>query len=374
MVERIFENAVILAGEELTPTRGYLRMKEGEISEISEGNPTERGVDLGGAIILPPFINAHTHVGDSVKKGIYSGKSQEEVVCEGGEKFNILDEGSEERKFESIRESLFEMKECGIQAHCDFREEGLTGSRLLNRARIEHLKSYVLSRPEPKDKLDEILEESDGFGLPSIESYQPEEIREISKRVMNEDKLLSIHVSETEKAHRESIENHDRTEVERALDFNPSFLVHGTWATEGDLRLIKESETPLVFCPRSNSLLSVGLPPIGDALEEGLEFWLGTDNLTVCSPNMFEELSFAWQILRLQSDEAGCEEAKELLKAATVNPAENLDVQSGPLREGEKTGFLILGRKRNLTNFENPHLAIVSIGRKGNIEMIYYPR
>lgn len=373
MFERIFENAVILEGEELTPVRGYLKIEEGKISEIREGSPPRSGVDLGGAYIIPPFVNAHTHVGDSVKRGIYSKKSQEEVVCEGGKKFNVLDEESEERKFESIKEALLEMKECGIQAHCDFREKELSGTKLLNNAKIDHLKSIVLTRLGAGENLDEILEESDGFGLPSLESYSADKISKISQKVKEKDKLLSIHVSETEKAHKKSVENYGSTEVERALAFNPSFLVHGTWATEEDLRLIEDNETPLVFCTRSNSLLSVGLPPIKSALESNIEIWLGTDNLSVCSPNLFEELAFTWQILRLQSKDAGCEEAKELLKAATVNPTKDLDIQSGPLSEGKETGFLVLARKRNLINFDNPHLAIVSRGRKENLEMIYHP-
>lgn len=149
-------------------------------------------------------------------------------------------------------------------------------------------------------------------------------------------------------------------------------MVHGVHSTEEDLRAMKKDGVPLVLCPRANSLLGVGLPPIKEALENGVEIWLGTDNATVCSPDMFRELSFAWSILRLQSNEAGKEEARELLKAATVNPARSLDL-FGLLEEGEEAGFVVLSRERNLDRCEDPYVGIVSRATRDNVEMIYSP-
>lgn len=373
MVERIFENAVILAGEELEPIEGYLKIEKGKIVEIEEGNPSKEGVDLGKGYILPPFVNSHTHLGDSVKKGVYQGKSQEEVVGGEGKKFEVLGQLSEDIQVDSMNEALWEMKQCGVLAHCDFRENGIKGVQLLNRAKIDSVETAILGRPSPNDVFDELLELTDGIGLPSLESYSSKEIKEISEKVAKKDKLFSIHVSETRRAHEHSLEEYGATEIERALEFNPSFLVHGTWATNDDLTEIEENDIPLILCPRSNSLLSVGLPPIKEALEKDIELWLGTDNVSVCSPSILEELSFAWNVLRLQSEEAGYEEARELLKAATVNPTNDLEVSFGPLEEGRKTDFLVLSGGRNLTNFENPHLGIVSRARKDNLEMIYHP-
>lgn len=373
MTERIFENAIILVGEKLEPIEGYLKIENGKIAEIKEGSPSKDGVDLGDGYILPPFVNSHTHVGDSVRKGMYQGKSQEEVVGEKGEKFEVIGQLSEERQVESIRESLLEMKQCGVLANYDFRESGIEGVQLLNRAKINSVDTTILGRPSPTDDFDELLELTDGIGLPSLESYSSEEIMEISEKVAKEDKLFSVHVSETKRAHENSLKKHGTTEIERALKFNPSFIVHGTWATDNDLTKIKENDIPLVLCPRSNSLLSVGLPPVKEALEKNIELWLGTDNVSVCSPNILEELSFAWAVLRFQSKDAGCEEARELLKAATINPISDLEDSFGPLEEGGKASFLVLSKGKNLTNFENPHLGIVSRARKDNLEMIYHP-
>ena len=59
---------VFLAGAKLvTPARtlpvGWLEIQDGRIAAVGGGTPPERGVDLGGAWVLPGFIDVHVHGG-----------------------------------------------------------------------------------------------------------------------------------------------------------------------------------------------------------------------------------------------------------------------------------------------------------------------
>lgn len=371
MNERIFENAVIMTGKELDPIEGYLRIADGTIKEINNGKPQERGVDLDKSFILPIFVNSHTHLADSVKKDLYTGKTQPEIVKKGGEKFRALEEASIEEKTKSIRDCLFDMREAGILAHCDFREKGVNGANLLNQAKIENVKSIVLARPESGDDVEELLNVSDGIGLPSLDSLSNPEIENISERVSSSGKFLSFHVSETRVSREKSLKDFGESEVSRALEFDPSFLVHGTWASREDLREMHDDNVPLVLCSRANSLLSDGIPPIKEAIEEEVELWLGTDNVTVSPPDIFKELSFSWSVLRLKSETAGVQEARELLKAATVNPLDGFDLPFEPISEGNNASFLVISRKFNLRNCENPFVGIINRARPDNVEMVY---
>lgn len=372
MVERIYKNATILTGKNLDIVEGYLKIRDNKIEEIGKNDPPKSGIDMGGGFILPPLINAHTHLADSVRKDLYRGKKQPEVVGEKGEKFKALRKASDEEKINSMKKELFEMRKMGIFSHCDFREKGVKGVKLLKKACDSLVKSIILARPSNEKNLENLISEADGVGLPSLDSLPDDKISKIANRVSEEDKILSFHVSETESARKNSLEEYGKTEIERAIVHDPNFLVHGTWASKNDLQELAKEKVPLVLCPRANCLLSDGIPPIQKALNFGVNIWMGTDNVSVCSPDLFQELSFAWSILRLQSDEAGSKEAKELLKAVTVNPLQYLDLPFQPIEEGNRASFIFLSRKNNLTRLDDSYVGIVNRARRDNVEGVFY--
>jgi cytosine/adenosine deaminase-related metal-dependent hydrolase len=371
VVKQVLSNAVLLEGDELEITHGYLIIRDGVIEEIGEGVPLKRAKDLKRGFILPPFVNAHTHIADSVAKDIYLGKTQPEVVGPGGAKFKELRFKTEGEVIAAIRATLKDMLYTGTLAHCDFREGGLAGIELLRKASNPTTNSIILGRPSTADELDEILRASDGIGLPSLEGYEPTALKRIARKVSAAKKIFAVHVAETADAQRASISATGKSEVRRALELDPSFLVHGTWATEEDFDAISRAAVPVVFCARANSLLGVGVPPLHLALKAGAKFCLGTDNVTVCQPNMFEELSFAWACLRRADSGAGGEEARELLRAVTVEPRNLFDLPWGSIQEESPATFMVLARRQNLVNLTDLHTGIVNRARADNIREIY---
>lgn len=361
MAKQVLSNAVILEGKELEITCGYLAIRDGKIDEISEGSPSGRAINLKGGFILPPFVNAHTHIADSVAKEIYLGKTQQEVVGPGREKFRALSSRSREELLTAIRVTLQDMLSTGTLAHCDFREGGTSGVELLRNASHKVMKSIIMGRPSALGELDKILEKSDGIGLPSLDAFDEERLESIADRTRRAKKLFSVHVAELA----------SRGEVERALKLRPSFIVHATHASEEDFASLRKSDVPVVFCSRANSLLSVGVPPIGLALAAGVRFCLGTDNAMVCQPNMFEELSFAWASLRRASTTAGSDEARELLRAATIESLNLFDLPWGPIEENASATFMVLARANNLVNLTDVYAGLVNRARADNIRAIY---
>ena len=362
MVKRVLSNVIVLEGEELEITRGYLVIHDGLIEKISEGSPPRRSIDLKRGFILPPFVNAHTHVADSVAKELYLGKTQPQVVGPGGEKFRVLNSRPRSELLTSIRATLRDMLRTGTLAHCDFREGGAKGVELLRKASHKTIKSIVMGRPSTLEELGATLAKSDGIGLPSLDAFDEEGLRSIAEQSKQAKKLLSVHVAETASA---------RSEIGRALGLHPSFIVHATHASEEDFASMREDDVPVVFCPRANSLLGVGVPPIHLALATGTRFCFGTDNVMVCQPNVFEELSFAWSCLRQVDTSAGGEEARRLLQAATVEPLKIFDLPWDPVREGGEATFMLLARANNLTDLTDVYAGLVNRARADNIRAIH---
>ena len=362
MAKQVLSNVTILEGEELELAQGYLVVRDGSIEKISEGSPSGRAIDLKGGFILPPFVNAHTHVADSVAKELYLGRTQPRVVGPGGEKFRALGSRSRSELLASIRATLQDMFRTGTLAHCDFREGGAKGVELLREASHKAVKSIIMGRPFALEELNIVLKKSDGIGLPSLDAFDEGGLRSIAGQTKRAKKFLSFHVAELTSA---------RDEVERALELRPSFIVHATHANEEDFVSVQKNGVPVVFCPRANSLLGVGVPPIHLALATNVRFCLGTDNAMVCQPNMFEELSFAWACLRRADPAAGGEEARKLLKAATLEPLKLFNLPWGPIEAGGSATFMVLTRGNNLMNLTNVHAGLVNRARADNIRAIY---
>lgn len=371
MDKQVLSNAVILEGEELEVTRGYLVISDGVVKKISEGSPPGRATNMKHGFILPPFINAHTHIVDSIAKELYLGKTQPKVVGPSGEKFKALNSHPNRDLIAATSATLQDMLRTGTLAHCDFREGGIAGIGLLKQIPPTPVKSIALGRPTNFKEFQRVLDKADGVGLPSLDAFDPDELIEISRRTRRARKLLAVHVAETKRAQETSVKYSGWSEVQFAVELDSSFVVHATHATEQDFALLKKKRIPVVFCPRANNLLSVGTPPIHLALAAGTRFCFGTDNAMICQPNMLGELSFAWACLRGSTPSAGSNEARALLKAATVEPIKLFDLPWKPIEEGEKATFMVLTRGNNLLNISDVYAGLINRARADNIRAIY---
>jgi len=114
--QRLVEGT-ILRGREFEPVEGRVVVENGEIAAIEEESVESDD------IVLPAFVNAHTHIGDSIAKEAGGGLSLEELVAPpDGLKHRLLRQASTEEKIAAMHRSLEFMAEAGTAAHIEFRE------------------------------------------------------------------------------------------------------------------------------------------------------------------------------------------------------------------------------------------------------------
>jgi len=298
--------------------------------EVRKGAPPEKPVAKG--LILPTFVNAHTHIGDSFirLKHLELPRSVKDLVAPpAGLKHRLLKEATEQEILEGIRISLAEMTASGTSCFCDFREGGLIGIFQLRKAmKNSGIDSVILSRPSQmmyeKEKLDRLLQNSDGIGLSSISDWEPAEIEKIAKHVRKKKKLFALHASEVV-----------RENIDYILDLHPNLLIHMIAATKADLDRVTDADIPIVVCPRSYAFFH---------LKNNLELMkktsatilLGTDNAMINTPDVIEEVRVLLK--------TGLFSLEELLTNITYTPrkALNLDdcIQGRDLSEK----FIVLER------------------------------
>src|SRR5262245_49166918 len=131
-------NASLLLGKELDYIeRGYVIIERGGIQSAKAGNynGSVKTFDSKGLLVIPGFINAHTHLADSIGKDISVGQTLDaQVHPVFGVKKKILQNSRPEHLKIFIRNSAISMLKRGIVAFADFREDGPNGVRLLKDA------------------------------------------------------------------------------------------------------------------------------------------------------------------------------------------------------------------------------------------------
>ncbi|MEM3525875.1 MAG: amidohydrolase family protein, partial [Candidatus Jordarchaeaceae archaeon] len=175
--------------------------REGYFEKISDKAPSSRIYSIfEDCLLLPTFINAHTHVGDSFAKERGYNHSIEEVVEPPyGLKHRLLEEAADEEIISGIRDACLEMLSTGISTFIDFREGGRRGINLLDEAtRNLPIKVIKLGRPTGETPLEELIPLVDGVGLSSTNLYTDEELERISEECKRNKKIIAVHVSETE--------------------------------------------------------------------------------------------------------------------------------------------------------------------------------
>lgn len=260
--------------------RGYLRVHDGLVSEICHGEPPP---DSLKALVLPSFINAHTHLGDSVAYPAPRASLTETVAPPDGYKHRMLRSVPREAKVEAMRSSLETMERSGTSAFVDFREEGVKG--------IHEIKESIgggwpecvlLGRPVEAGTDDTevslLLEVCDGIGVSALSDWPIDTLRNLAKRARSAGRLFAMHASEAV-----------REDIDQILDLRPDLLVHMTQATDDDLAKVADESIPVAICASSNAFFGFR-PDIQRMLESGVPLCMGTDNAMITVPDMLEEV------------------------------------------------------------------------------------
>jgi cytosine/adenosine deaminase-related metal-dependent hydrolase len=329
----------ILRGHSFEPVDGRVVVEEGTIEAIEEAEA--RSDD----IIVPAFVNAHTHIGDSIAKEAGEGLTLEELVAPpDGLKHQLLAQAAHEELVDGMNQSLTYMEQGGTAAFIEFREGGVAGLSAIEDALEGHsLDAVVLGRESI-----EAMEASDGFGASGANDGDFARERTATAEA---GKLFGIHAGEV-----------DSTDINPALDLDPDFLVHMVHAEQLHFERIEDSETPVVVCPRSNATTGVGIPPVRKLLDR-TTVALGTDNVMLNSPSMFREMAFTAKLTDAST--------REVLAMATVNGADIAGLNCGLIEEGRDAKLFVLdGDSPNLSGVRDPARAVVRRASTNDIKEV----
>ncbi|MFX1517576.1 MAG: amidohydrolase family protein [Promethearchaeota archaeon] len=323
----------------------------GRISQINYNvsrNEDTKEFSFPHHLMIPKFINSHTHIGDSILKDQAFSLSLNEAVGIKGHKYQI-NQYPRINRITAMRSALIEMIQSGTAVCYDFRENGINGINELREA-VERLPIdlHILGRQDNETNLATILSQCDGLGLATPLFFSQKELESIKNQTSSPDILVATHIGEELQVIQESLERFGISDLQVALKYlNPDILIHLTKLDEDELKKIPTSKF-IVFCPRSNAYFGLGFPPIDFFLDKGHLIGLGTDNVMSSSPNILEELR--WLVLRLKEQGISIDPANAL-KFITVNPSKALKVSTGCIKKNFWADLLVINLQSPRTIF-----------------------
>jgi len=322
-----FEGTV-LVGRSFDAVRGRVVVEDGRIEAV------ERAETDSTDIILPAFVNAHTHVGDSVAKEAAVALPLEEAVAPPDSlKHRRLAAADRAELVAAIRRTLRFMERTGTGAFLDFRESGVEGARALREAaRDGEIEPFILGSGD-----ESVLEVADGYGASGANDDDFTAQRRAAREA---DVPFAIHAGEP-----------DATDIHPALDLDPDLLVHMVYAGPDHLRRVADQEVPVAVCPRANLVLGVGSPPVRDLLDH-TTVALGTDNVMLNPPSMFREMAYTAKTFDVDS--------REVLGMATAAGADAVGLDRGVIEPGKRAALLVVdGASDNLAGVDDPVRGVV---------------
>lgn len=372
------ENANILYGDDLEPTKANILIEDRQIVEVSPHVRKGKVIDARGCIVAPGFINSHVHLGDALAMDCGDGKPIKEIVKPpDGIKHKILSKSPPSTIKEFMQRSMQDMLRTGTTTFVDFREGGIKGVEIINEAaKTVPIRKVVLGRDDsflnphadPSDitrKVEELVEICDGIAPSGLGEITDSTAATITRTTIKLDKLSAIHVAEYREVQKNSLKLTGKTEVQRAVEAGFRLIIHLTSPLKDDMKLVALNQIPVVCCPRSNGSLSVGIPPIKDMMEAGIQLLLGTDNLMFNSPNMFREMEYALKTIRGYYKDYFS--PRDVIKMATVNAGRALKLNTGSIYEGKLADLVILEQIS-----KNPYLSIINRTEPGNIQNLIF--
>jgi 5-methylthioadenosine/S-adenosylhomocysteine deaminase len=291
------EGARLASVEPLTRTDLSARAEAGDGADF---------IDLGDRLVAPAFVNAHTHLGLCVLRGVQHWLADQHNVVEQlyfkVERFLLP---GDVRAF--VRMGGYESLLCGVgtvfehyyhgrqvaEALLDVGLTGLVAPTLqdLDGPGVPYLEPQLEATEEiaGNARLAEagIVAALGPHATDTVSSALWARVREVAETA---DLLIHAHVAQSVEEYERSFERHGCSPIERlsregTLDAGRGFLlVHGLFASDQDLARLNPARHALGFCPFSQLQFDFPNPVVG-WLRRGLPVVVGTDAAS-CNDSM----------------------------------------------------------------------------------------
>ncbi|MBP7765960.1 MAG: amidohydrolase [Deltaproteobacteria bacterium] len=350
-------------------------------------------IDAGNSLILPGFVNTHTHAAMTCFRGI----ADDLELMEWLNNYIFPAEARNVNPHLAYWGSLLacaEMVRSGTTTFCDmyiFEEETARAARqagmrcLIGEVLFDFPSPNCKTPQEGLDYTRRLAEKWKSDPLVNI-IVEPHSLYTCSPQLLKSAKevadeynlMLGVHLLENAEELNQLEEKFGTGAVSFLKDIgylNERLLAfHCVYFSIDDIRLFARHGCKVSHNPASNMKLANGIPPVCEMLKEGVTVGLGTDG---CASNntldMIKEMSTAAKLHKVSVLDPTVMDALTTVRMATINGAKalGLDGITGSLEVGKKADIILLGLdKPHLTPLYNAYSHLVYAAGGADVDTV----
>ena len=362
----LIKNALILNPNNFEEKKQSLLIKNDLIAEISdeidEGN-VDKIIDASGKILLPGFVNTHTHLSMTLFRGLADDLSLDSWLNDHIWPMEANLNG--DYCYIGALLGAVELIKSGTTTFSDMYFYMEDVARAVDEAGIRAVLSYGMIDFGDAEKREAEINENltlfkncngmaDGrikvfFGPHSPYTASEELLIKVRELADEYTMGIHIHVSETQK-------EIDDVSAEKGLrpfeyldkiGFLGSDVVaaHCVWLSDEEIEIIKKNDVKISHNPCSNMKLASGIAPVSKLIEKDICVSIGTDGASSNNNlDLIEELKTASLLQKVSTLDPNVLNSYETIAMGTIKGAEalGLDDEIGSIEVGKKADIILI--------------------------------
>ena len=357
---------------------GYLGIEDGRIAFISESRPqwfvADREIDCRECVVLPGFVNCHTHLAENLFKGLMDEVAFEGLFYstlfrwEGKLDPDMVYWGSMSGALDALRcgvttvADMYHHAEATAKAVCDAGLRGYLGQKVLGFSLdrppelVNGKVNYNFDFSSFSQQLDAALSfasqwqgSCDGRITTSIAPHATNTLdrrmfAEIVRQARDHNLGVHLHLAQMASERDTIIAREGMGCVEFLADVGvldvPVLGAHAIFLREGEVELLQQYGVSISHNPYPNAKDAAVVAPVPAMRSAGVTVGLGTDAFQM---NMLETARFAALLNRVQLGNPSYFSAEETLAMATIEGAKVLGMEQeiGSLEAGKRADIVV---------------------------------
>jgi len=345
--------------------RGDSIVAVGPREEVESRFQAAQAIDARGGLVLPGFINGHTHVPMTLFRGLHDDVTLNDWLYKyifPAEAKNVNEEfvrwGTRLAAAEQIRAGVTTFADMYYFEDAIAEETKAAGMRGV-------LGETFIDFPAPDNKSEaEMLAYTEKFlkrwqGDPLIHAAPaPHSIYTCSKKTLQDAAELArkyhapilIHVAEMKKEWEDSEKANGMSPVqylEKIGVLGPDIVAaHCIFVDEADRKLLAERGVGCVHNPSSNMMIASGVSPVPEMRAVGVAVGLGTDGPAGSNNDLdlMEEIDLAAKLAKISKMNPLALNAKSVVEMATIDGARaiHMEKEIGSIEAGKKADIILI--------------------------------